>query len=731
MSRNNAFKVLALGLGVGLSSVCGVVMPSAVYAQDAGITAKEIQLSVSAEGKIAMPADWKTQSPAVFAKTLRKLLDANIKAKGEGLTTLSTQKHRSELADTALKLFTEGKVLSDKTWYSNDFNVLLQYVTDELGDAQYADGKTVKDFIREQVEAKMMSDQSLLALDWGILKARTYWSMKLRGISQEKIDELLQRWIVNHDLSKLSLQEKINISNDMARPQLDRHKLSIQWTGNITPNTSGEYVFSRKHIRPDIGNYIHGNLSGKERFMKVWIGEQLVMDTSDRAFVSVPVRLNAGQSQGIKIDFCHLSNHSMPLGRFPVADLAWSLKDSQTDAVSVPDSVFTTSNEEGQVLTGLTGRYYGDNAFKELKVSRVDPTIQCSWYGGTIACKNQSQRDQIMKHATTEFLDSDYLDKSEDRGLAPLRMQEALANTMNSSQALEFVNKIKSNPALFKDVSDRGGAAYHANLFATLPGQPMQEYLADLVAEVKDTADEFETVLLEGYGERYPSYWNKYRVYAWQMTNDLQVQKLRERLENRDGSANVFVGKVLVFGTYLHTDISKEWFEYIKEKTEDQQITGDAKASWLEVQSMVDEVGFKRMHSVDRGLPVLLDAFAEAESSEYRVKLAQSIAAKYAVLGRYKEATQFISSVEDASAVGSGVDNWLVQIKKMQSIEVDREKVIKVRDKALEVKGLEERLIYEKKRGDQRTIDRFVKSLAKQRQQLKTLEKDRQDQAFN
>lgn len=181
----------------------------------------------------------------------------------------------------------------------------------------------------------------------------------------------------NMDLTGTSVSRIVdNIDTDYELgspdPAITPDTWSARWTGQVQPKYSQTYTF---YTLSDDG-------------VRLWVnGQQLVDNWTNHGLSenSGTITLTAGQKYDVKMEFYDNTMYAL-------ASLQWS---SATQAKEpIPQSQLFTGASGATptptptltpipVTNGLTGVYYDNMDFTNLKVTRVDPTVNFDWGGGS------------------------------------------------------------------------------------------------------------------------------------------------------------------------------------------------------------------------------------------------------------------------------------------------------------------------------------------------------------
>jgi hypothetical protein len=141
-------------------------------------------------------------------------------------------------------------------------------------------------------------------------------------------------------------------------PAVPADNFSVRWTGTVQPRYGETYTF-----------FLTGGQASR-----LWVNDRLILEkpAGTPSAPSAPVALEAGRKYKIRVEYVALTGNA-------AVTLAWSSPSQFRE--TVPTSRLYPY-EDG---TGLTAQYYGQMNLKDLRLTRIDPTIDFDWGGGSPA----------------------------------------------------------------------------------------------------------------------------------------------------------------------------------------------------------------------------------------------------------------------------------------------------------------------------------------------------------
>lgn len=459
---------------------------------------------------------------------------------------------------------------------------------------------------------------------------------------------LFVRWMEANDWKTLPLRDLHALLAAISVDRLDRRSVSVRWSGTLSPPADGEYVL--RQVRQYSGNDSH---------LVVRVAGETVLDSTDAnqgdaRFVSKPLSLAASQPVAVEVSMVHQSGAADPREGSPMAILTWERQGGE--ATIIPTTAFKPPQGiAGPKDHGLKGEFFAGSNFEDLKASRIDPAVACSWARRPMAPVHAEHVEQVLTAIRTELLDADF------RSLTtPPENQKFLADELGgvlhfltATDRYRFVQQFGKAPEALAVMSPHGMADLLQAVYM-LPGDSSSRLLGEWSMSrpqpvcqpglIVGTGEEtyrhknLEPYRLMGmcfqgpYWSRLEPLWDKYGVGPQQECN-LPVAYLaafatahaaqQDARSRRTGRA-----------TWLDSRIQQQW--------EDNALPGDAKVTWLIARAYAAEATPSGRPNLSKGLEFLQEAMMTADNDEYRFWALEEIAARQISLASVSQLDQLL-----------------------------------------------------------------------------------------
>jgi hypothetical protein len=260
--------------------------------------------------------------------------------------------------------------------------------------------------------------------------------------------------------------------------QIDKRSFSVRWTGQLNVPANGRYTFSPF------------TSVGADGVMKLWINDQLILDTSittsesepDQASESTPtsttgnsvqktsakkespkpilpvgaIALTVGKPADFRLEYVRSPippkrEELRRISGYPAAVLAW--RSEVMERQIVPPGVFTPPQDfVKESKQGLKGEYFADTTFQKRVAVRVDPNIDFLWDVGRIALEYRDSQREIATAVAAKITSSGYLTSlspSESKEFVQKQLPPLFA-VMSASERITVLKVIAEQPELLK-----------------------------------------------------------------------------------------------------------------------------------------------------------------------------------------------------------------------------------------------------------------------------------------
>lgn len=475
------------------------------------------------------------------------------------------------------------------------------------------------------------------------------WNLEVLANIPEESDlgQAVATWLSTRSVQELNAAQTAIALDALSYGGVPAEAMSVRWEGQLVPPSAGAYTFLRGGVP---------NLS--EDWMRVWIGGELVLDTSSKDTLPVPVDLD-GSPVAIRVDYARqmTDKNSTDAWPIPCARLLWSRNNAQP--VLVGTESLQPNDGEG---TGLAGTYFGDAGFQAVHTSRIDACIDLIWDDekpGSAGNNHAALRAQLASQMTNATYVS--------RLYEDLGPWDASALLTNATKVMSGADREQVALLLLANPGD----------FATMNGYAMTELMwqvqpvsTDLVYELLVTwaqlQPRYETKPGEIPGWHRESYlqqnWNRlahlgralcgrYSVSGIAPVHVLSEDNYDRLLEETglaraDGSPNLHLIPAACYaGKKSFRQSSAGVLAVIDERLADDSMSGDLRAQWLVAKALARENHTADTPHVGRALRDLERALSEAESVEVRFWVLGELVTRLISLGEDQWALSLLDSI--------------------------------------------------------------------------------------
>jgi len=552
----------------------------------------------------------------------------------------------------------------------------------------------------------------------------------------------VETWLQRNDWRELSVKEQVWLCDTLSgTDQVSKRAFSVRWTGTLRVPATGAYAFSQLAI------------PGAEGSFKLWINDQLILDNAiesekedDDAAVqksksSSAVALTAGTPASFRLEYVRAPVAPQPgvmrLPGFPAAVLAW-----QSDVLEqqvVPAGVFFTPDTK----PGLMGEYFADTTFTRRVAQRTDPNVDFLWDIGHVATEQRPTQREIVSQAVTNitapgFLNS--LDPADAKDFVQGQLP-VLFGTMTATERVAVLQALSEQPELLQYLTFPQMAAA-LRWYSTLADS---NGAVDLL--VKWSKMTQPSITQPGFApgrspggyltQNVEPYFRLARLFAGDDI-DQKIEMLSEHVANEDGSCNLTVTYVLCCICRIagKPKVVADITDMHLLGDENEKKPGDIRASWFIAEAFKYETVFGSEFMPGTGIKPIEKGLEAAESDEMRFRLTGELAARLAALDRADEARSMIMSVRDQFVDEDKqveMDAWLAtgdEVKKYyEDIRVRRTEEADTFVTEEYAKELTRRATLAEQRGDERSHNRYMKTVKIVEEKLEEMQKQKQSEA--
>jgi hypothetical protein len=282
-------------------------------------------------------------------------------------------------------------------------------------------------------------------------------------------------WMNSHDWQSLPIWDQSSLYDGLDVDQVDYPRVSARWSGSLTAPVSGSYTL------------IQMRQLMQDPVMKVWVGGQLVLDSTPPAenpagahFESTPIPLTAGSPVELRVDLSHTFPHSVEYSMgAPMAVLAWESRNVARELIPInaysPPEGFA---EPG--ANGLKGEYFSGATFDvvQLKATRLDPGIEMVWPWVPIVPVYADQLKSILDSCGEKLASDAFLGslKADEASTFLERACWPLSHRLPLSKRRDSVNRLMEQPQLIQAMSSYAMGKLMESIYM-LPGKEHLELL--------------------------------------------------------------------------------------------------------------------------------------------------------------------------------------------------------------------------------------------------------------
>ena len=647
----------AVGLFVLLGCAACLLLPAGAVAQDAAAK-KPVPAT--------MPEGWKEMDAAAFTAAAQAMFKARPRPEASHVKEVTAHAWSTFLNNQ--KFVETGDWATTRALMSMFIWRRKQMVAGETAEAQEASLKQIEDNlatldarIRSRLEAK---PETVNGISFEELR-KSFDLLRRRGFNFSERAGYFAGWMRANDWSTLPVEEQLSLYSILSlKDQIDRECMSVRWTGKISAPIDGNYRFEQVRTY-----YTDGK-------MKLWVNGQLVLDSpgvrhetncycdikpevADEKYISAPVSLSVNKPVDFRLEYVHDMKNAVlrkiyPMG-FPVAVLTW-----QADAVPeqiIPSNAYTPPEGFGEAgQKGLKGEYFADAKFNQKKATRLDPAIDFIWAQRNPVCSPYATERKAIAAANYSKLSSPTYLASREIGETAERFAHTgivdLAEGLPTAQRLEVLQVLAKQSNLLGYL-EYAHITRHARAIYLLPGK---EHLELLSAWSKARSQPRTRIaFFQGWRKsfargsyeklNYQGPWQLGRLLCRAYYQDTETI-WKSHLELPNGECNLALAYATTFATKLTRGKNLRIRKVLDDVLEDEEIKGDRRMTWLLARAYAEEVAIARKPRPGRGNRYLKEAFAAAESPEYRFWALQELVARHIACNRSEEAISLVNSVK-------------------------------------------------------------------------------------
>jgi PA14 domain len=583
-----------------------------------------------------MPDGWRQMNATQFANAVDQLF----------MAYPPPAAHEAEVVAHAWNQFLNNEAFVS----TGDLNALVRIVdwlgwrrtqmvsgdTDEARAESLAQIEANAATLGQRVAARVVAERSALVNSTFAVVNQAAQAMGATNAPPLDRARLYADWMAANDWQALSLADEMSLLEGLAVDQIAGKQLAARWTGSITAPVTGAYTLEQlpERMRPSA--------------VKVWIGNELVLDSSPRPtsegeaagspYRSQPVSLTAGQAVPIRVELAHdMADAEHKFDGVPHIVLTWEA--TGVSRQIIPSAAFSPPVGFGDAgARGLKGEYFQglSVAGGQPRVTRLDAALDLVWSAPLVAPALAEEYQAVRDHCVERVMSDAELAGLEQNAAAARAVLEGaiprVVHHMTLAERRVFVGLLASRPALL-----RGWHSLWLGhvMLATymLPGREHVELLGAWAATNDPPRHEagtlvywqYEAANMQGYFHIGWAFNGPYAAYLDAL--------LDQHLTSANGECNLHIARAAAFAMH-RAETTYKLRERLRQALQNERLTGDQRATWLVARAYVDScISSSYIPRIERAFPYLEEALLVAESPAHRFWMLEETATRYASIG--------------------------------------------------------------------------------------------------
>ena len=484
--------------------------------------------------------------------------------------------------------------------------------------------------------------------DWLHFRVAT---MHASASPREVTQALVKEWIDAVGIEKLSVEMTRWCLEQMLPQKTDRNAFSVAWTGQLTPPSSGDYVFSvcpinvNKELAPD---------ETVQHSMVVSVDGQQVVNANpdDWRSQGTPIQLQANQPKSLQVELNYTSTDGT-YGDSPHALLYWegpgiSRQIVPTDVLTPPD---------GQEH-GLRAQYRWTEAGQPLEVIQQDRNVEFAW----ATCRDVAPSDPELVAALSQRLwtlvtDPVYIAQQTadppPKHAHPYFRNYTSTEFLTCAQRGEFLEFLQQTPELLRRADETQLLRlYQALRFGNAEG----------AVDMLGTWMQFHADALPALGR--DDFYHDRRFYGiaalylmFRAPDDRQYQQFQDRfLEMPNGDCCLSVAYTVAYCHLMNGSID-DWISIVDAKAENPNLSDDQRVNWLLARAYTEEIRYdppgRSLNLPGRlsaGLPWIDEAALVVESPDVSKRIRMERIARLVATSQWDAAEEAMQAEPDLAA---------------------------------------------------------------------------------
>lgn len=430
---------------------------------------------------------------------------------------------------------------------------------------------------------------------WSFAKLQAvHTRMQEAEMPTSSVEALPLSWLEGRDVRTISdvdqlawLTEQVQL---VGRDDPAPTAFTVTWTGTIQAPANGQYTFSTCPLDMNVDQ----RRMRRSQTMKVSIGGQQVLDSAISAKSSA-VTMVAGQQKPVQIDFSYSCADAVMFASRPaVAVLYW--EKSGVSKRLVPESALVTPDGS---RAGLEGRYTFTVGENEETITRVDKQVNFIWHHGSeLNSPHQALREAVAGQLYTVARSAGTLASWESESSAQQAdwpgTNWAFLESLEAQEQATWAQTLLAHPVLLEDCSRQDAV----DLYRTCRVGAAADALRLVGSWAQAHAEEPLSFSADFYSANRAAYRNLAYMLAWEDSEQLEMLE-EDYLSLPTGGCALPVAQTLAYGYWTLGRVS-EWIEKLEAVLSDEQLTGDARVTWLVARAQAEEIRRSRSSRYSR-----------------------------------------------------------------------------------------------------------------------------------
>jgi len=690
--------------------------------------------AVAQEVRPALPEGWQQLDAAGFVAAARQLFAAPLPP--------DTAHHREVVAHAWSQFLGDADFVA-----TADRELLVQAIelfvsrrsrlvtgaTDEERAASQAQVEAALTTLNQRVRARMLANADYT-------DARTLIAtLGANGWSGAEQAQFAADWMQAHDWRALPLVGRSALVEHLSYAELRWSQISARWTGFLTAPVTGEYTLVQLPFHDG------------DSAAKVWINNELVLNSwppadqsadeerwsgqpktrkeatlraaADRAaaaarFRSSPLALTADQPAAVRIELWAGQGRGRVNQDAGGLALAWERGTANQELI--PPSAWTPPPDFAAAgAMGLKAEYFSDTSFTAaaLLATRLEP-LDRLWHTAPVAVHDAELR-AVVYSLQVDLTNDDYLANltaAESRALHQAGVWRHVARHLSLGERAPLLHAMLAHQAVLEGLDARQLGEFLETTYALPGGQPVALVIAWLEGQPP-----VESRLGRLRDREADSYWVRNnlpfesigRWFTGPYFDEL-VKLWDERLARPSGECELALAYLSVHAAVEEGRLT-ELQERMNAALANEQLSGDARASWLTARAYLRAAALGGVPFPAKGLADREEALLVAESPAARYRALAELVAAWASMGEAERVRQLIQDFGQnvtGETERAALTAWQQEADALAAYYAEGEVRQRTAQRASRRQTLERRLDQAQARGDEAEVGQLRQLLS-------------------